>query len=179
MVGAIVRPVSWVDEPITVEAYSSEWPTQFEKEAARLGEGFDDSVLAIEHIGSTAVVDVASKPVIDLMIGVSDLDTTEALADRLTALGYEDCGGAVGRRYFRKRGGGQNFNVQVMEYASPKWSANLLFRDYLGSDADAAQQYSEAKRAAATRAPTLLAYSMLKKPIIEELLRRARANSRQ
>jgi GrpB-like predicted nucleotidyltransferase (UPF0157 family) len=171
--------VSWVDEPITVEEYSSQGPRQFEKEAARLGEGLDDTVLAIEHIGGTAVVGVASKPVIDLMIGVSELDTTEALADRLTALGYEDCGGAVDRRYFRKRGGGSNFNVQVMKYASRKWSANLRFRDYLRSNGDAARQYSEAKRAAATRAPTLLAYSTLKRPIIEELLRRARANSRE
>jgi GrpB-like predicted nucleotidyltransferase (UPF0157 family) len=157
--------------------YRSEWPAQFEAEAARLGEGLDDSALTIEHIGSTAVVGVASKPVIDLMIGVSDLGTTEALADRLTALGYEDCGGADGRRYFRMRGGGQDFNVQLIEHAGPKWRANLLFRDYLRSDDDAARQYSEAKRAAATRAPTLLAYSMLKKQIIEELLRRACASS--
>ena len=64
------------------------------------------------------MVGVASKPVIDLMIGVSDLGTTEALADRFTALGYEDCGGAEGRRYFRMRGGGQDFNVQLIERRS-------------------------------------------------------------
>ena len=124
------------------------------------------------------MVGVASKPVIDLMIGVSDVETTDALADRLTVLGYEDCGGAEGRRYFRERGGAPHFNVQVVKYATRKWSANLRFRDYLRSDDDAARRYVEAKRAAATRAPTLQAYSMLKGPIIEELLDRARANSR-
>lgn len=170
--------MSWVDEPITVAAYSSEWPTQFAREAARIDEGLGHTLLAIEHIGSTAVAGLASKPVVDLMVGINNLDTTDALADQLTAIGYEDCGGAVGRRYFRERRGGQHFNVQVMEYASPQWQANLLFRDFLRSNDDAAQRYSEAKRAAAARAPMLLAYSTLKGPIIEELLREARADSR-
>ena len=68
-----------------------------------------------------------------------------------------------------------NYNVQVVEYASPTWNANLLFRDFLRSDPDAAKRYAEMKRAAATEAPTLLAYSRLKARTIEELLRQADA----
>ncbi len=86
--------------------------------------------IRIEHIGSTAMEGLAAKPVIDVVVSVSDLDATAELARRVTNLSYEDCGGDSGRRYFRKRDG-QHFNVQVIEYKSAKWRANLLLRDYL------------------------------------------------
>ena len=111
------------------------------------------------------------------MVGVKDLNTTHDLANQLAVLGYEDCGGAEGRRYFRRRGASQHFNVQLIEYESPQWRENIRFRDYLRSNEDAAQRYSDAKQAAAIAAPTLLAYSTLKAPIIDELLQRASSRS--
>jgi GrpB-like predicted nucleotidyltransferase (UPF0157 family) len=164
-----------VDEPITVVAYDPEWPAHFEREATRLQEVLDVAAGGIEHIGSTAVGGLAAKPVVDLMIGVDDLSRTDELARQLGGLGYEDCGRTEDRRYFRNRAAGQQFNAQVVEYGSPTWDANLLFRDYLRSNSDAAQGYADAKRVAAHVAPMLLAYSTLKDPIIEDILRRARS----
>jgi GrpB-like predicted nucleotidyltransferase (UPF0157 family) len=163
------------DEPITVVPYDPEWPAHFEREATRLRDAPEVAVSEIEHIGSTAVAGLAAKPVVDLMIGVTDLSRTDELARQLTVLGYEDCGGTEDRRYLRKRAADQDFNAQVVEYGSPTWDANVLFRDYLRSDAEAAQRYANAKRAAARTAPMLLAYSTLKNPIIEDMLRRARS----
>jgi GrpB-like predicted nucleotidyltransferase (UPF0157 family) len=174
---AIVREVKRVDEPISVEAYDSEWPAQYATEAARLRKGLDGSVLAIEHIGSTAVVGLAAKPIIDVMVGVDELNTTDDLASQLAVLGYEDCGGAEGRRYFRRRGAGQHSNVHLIEYERSRWRENIRFRDYLRSNEAAAQRYSEPKQAAAIAAPTLLAYSTLKAAIIDELLGRASLRS--
>ena len=65
------------------------------------------------------------------MVGVTDLSTTKDLAQQLNRLGYEDCGGSDDRRYFRKRGEVPHYKVQVIEYASPTWNANVLFRDFL------------------------------------------------
>jgi GrpB-like predicted nucleotidyltransferase (UPF0157 family) len=171
----IVNAVRDVDEPITVVPYDPEWRAEFAQEAVRLGDGLDDTVLAIEHIGSTAVEGLAAKPIVDVMVGVSDLNSTESLAAQLAVLGYEDCGGAEGRRYFRKRGTRQHFNVHVMEHGSPMWEANILVRDYLRSDDEAALWYANAKQAAAATAPMLLAYSNLKTAIINELLQRTRS----
>lgn len=153
--------------------HDRKWPAEFAREALRLREGLGHTVLAIEHIGSTAVAGLAAKPIVDVMVGVPDLSSTAGLAAQLVALGYEDCGGAEGRRYFPKRGVGQHFNVQVIEHRSLMWDTNILFRDYLRSDDDAALRYADAKRSAAAEAPTLLAYSNLKTAIIDELLRRA------
>jgi GrpB-like predicted nucleotidyltransferase (UPF0157 family) len=83
--------VSSLDEPVHIEAYNPEWPLQFEREASRLREVIGDAVRGIEHVGSTAVVGLAAKPVIDVMIGVFNLDRAGELASRLTTFGYEDC----------------------------------------------------------------------------------------
>lgn len=165
-----------VDEPIRVVSYRDEWPHAFEKEAARLARVLRDEAIDVEHIGSTAVPGLAAKPVVDVMVGVRDLAATAELAERLTMQGYEDCGGEHNRRYFRKRDG-QHFNVQVIEYDSPKWQANLLLREYLRANQDAARRYADAKRVAAITSPTLLAYSMRKSAIVEELLSEAETGS--
>src|SRR5215211_2943811 len=152
----IVGEMTRVDEPISVETYDPAWPAQFATEAARLRGGLDASALAIEHIGSTAVAGLAAKPIVDVMVGVNELNPRDDLASQLAVLGYEDCGGAEGRRYFRKRGSRQHFNVHLIEYESSHWRENIRFREYLRSDEDAAQRYSDAKQAAAIAAPTLL-----------------------
>lgn len=169
--------MNWFDEPISVEPYDSAWPAHYATESARLRRSLGECVLAVEHIGSTAVEGLAAKPIVDVMVGVSALNRTDGIADRLAALGYEDCGGAEGRRYFRRRGAGQDFNVQLIEHESPQWRTNIRFRDYLRSDSDAAQRYAEAKQAAAIAQPMLLAYSDLKVPIVDELLQRTRSPS--
>jgi GrpB-like predicted nucleotidyltransferase (UPF0157 family) len=161
-----------VDEPITVVSYRDEWPHAFEREAARLAAVLRDEAIAVEHIGSTAVRGLDAKPIVDVMVGVDEIAATTKVTQRLTEHGYEDCGGESDRRYFRKRDG-EHFNVQVIGYDSPKWRANLLLREYLRADRRAASRYARAKREAANTSPTLLAYSMLKSGIVEELLAEA------
>src|ERR1044072_7288412 len=95
-----------VDEPISIAPYDREWPARFVTEAARLRGGLDPGVSGIEAIGSTPGAGLAAKPIVDVMVGVDDLETTADLATRLAVLGYQDCGGGEGRRYFRRRDGG-------------------------------------------------------------------------
>lgn len=161
-----------VDEPVTLAAYDERWPRHFTDEAARLRSALGELAIEIAHIGSTAVRGLVAKPIVDVMLGVRDPLGLEIVA-RLEPLGYEDCGRVGGRRYLRKRHGGQQFNVQVVEYDGRLWRENLAFRDYLRSHPEAARGYAEAKRAALEHAPTLLAYSHAKSRTIEDLLRRA------
>ncbi len=62
-----------MDEVIIVE-YDPRWQTWFAAEAARIKEALDKNIIvAIEHIGSTAVLELAAKPIIDLMVGYASL----------------------------------------------------------------------------------------------------------
>ncbi len=165
-----------VDEFVTVTEHDPAWASTYEREAARLRAELGDAIVAIEHIGSTAVPDLEGKPIVDIMVGVPLMETSQHVVDRLEALGYEDCGGIAARRYLRRRRGG-DVNVHVVEHGAILWRANLLFRDHLRADPEAARRYGEVKRRAAARAPRLIAYSRLKEGIISELLREAAARA--
>jgi GrpB-like predicted nucleotidyltransferase (UPF0157 family) len=108
------------------------------------------------------------------MVGVASSTDHDTVARLSEPLGYEDCGGAPGRRYLRKRArDGHHCNVQVMEFESELWRTNLRFREYLRAHPEAVRRYAEAKRRAAREAPMLLAYSKLKDDVIAELLAQA------
>jgi GrpB-like predicted nucleotidyltransferase (UPF0157 family) len=167
--------VPTVDELVTVTEHDPAWASTYEREAARLRAELGEMIVAVEHIGSTAVPGLAGKPIVDVMVGVPAMETSQHVVDRLEAVGYEDCGGIAARRYLRRRRRGEDVNVHVVEHGEILWRANLLFRDYLRAEPDAAGRYAEAKRRAAACAPRLIAYSRLKQGIISELLREAAA----
>lgn len=48
-----------------------------------------EDCIAIEHIGSTSVQGLGAKPLIDMMIGVTDLQIIEKWIDDLLKIGYE------------------------------------------------------------------------------------------
>ena len=60
-----------LNQPIYVAEYDPQWPLLYEQEKQRLHTAFSSVILAIEHIGSTAVPGLAAKPIIDILAGVS------------------------------------------------------------------------------------------------------------
>lgn len=54
---------------IIVVSYNPDWPHIFEREASKIKEVIGSNCIAIHHIGSTSVLGLSAKPVID-MIGV-------------------------------------------------------------------------------------------------------------
>ncbi|WP_278250656.1 GrpB family protein [Pseudogracilibacillus auburnensis] len=46
-------------------------------------------IIGIEHVGSTSVKDLGSKPIIDIMAGVKDLRDVDEFIGSLSQIGYE------------------------------------------------------------------------------------------
>ena len=165
-----------IDESITVIPYDPTWGQRFTEESTRLQEAFGDIFVEVEHIGSTAVPSLAAKPIIDIIVGVSDpLVAATGAPPRLEQLGYAflDEAEVPGRLYFRKRGA-ESFNVHVVAMEGSHWRNNLLFRDYLRAHPEEAEAYAEHKRRAVGEGSTsLLAYSEGKSKFIGGLLKRA------
>src|ERR1700716_3056224 len=53
---------------IVVSDYDPNWPTFFKQERTRIKNALGSFALAVEHVGSTAVPGLPSKPIIDLLI---------------------------------------------------------------------------------------------------------------
>jgi GrpB-like predicted nucleotidyltransferase (UPF0157 family) len=62
---------------IRLVPHDPQWARQANIEAARLLEAAGTAILAVHHIGSTAIPGIAAKPIIDLMAVAPDLGTLD------------------------------------------------------------------------------------------------------
>ena len=53
-------------EPVEIVPYDSQWPARYRALSADIATALGDALLDIEHVGSTAVEDLAAKDVIDI-----------------------------------------------------------------------------------------------------------------
>ena len=147
----------------------------FAREKAQFEEalgGLMAGVVAMEHIGSTAVQGLAAKPVIDIAIGLREHAFGERTIEPITGLGYEYRAesGIPGRYYFR-RGDPRSHHVHMVEYGCPEWEKNIRFRDTLRARPDLAEEYAALKRDLARRyAHDRPGYTLAKAPFIERVL---------
>jgi GrpB-like predicted nucleotidyltransferase (UPF0157 family) len=145
-------------EPVELSPYSPLWPAVFDLERERLAALFAGEDVAIEHIGSTAVPGLGAKPIIDVMLGVSDLAAVEARIAALAAEGYryvKEFEMAIpDRRYFDKpEGNPGRFHLHAVVKGSPFWVRHLAFRDALRADPALAERYWKMKQRMAARHP--------------------------
>ena len=75
-------------DAIEIVPYDPAWPASYENEAALVLTCLDHPPLRIAHMGSTAVVGLAAKPVIDIIVLVADLDQVRPSIPTLEATGY-------------------------------------------------------------------------------------------
>ena len=77
------------EEAINVVPYDSSWPARFQSEKNVLAEVLGTWVRGgIHHVGSTAVPGLAAKPVIDIMVGIRNLNEARACIPLLDRIGY-------------------------------------------------------------------------------------------
>jgi GrpB-like predicted nucleotidyltransferase (UPF0157 family) len=57
---------------IRIVDYDCEWPRRFAVEAERIEGALGERALRVEHVGSTSVPGLAAKPLIDILLVVSD-----------------------------------------------------------------------------------------------------------
>ena len=158
---------------VRVVAHDPTWSVKAEQEAHRLQNTLGDIVVAIHHIGSTAIPGIYAKPIIDILLEVDELEHLDQRVPAMEILGYESMGeyGIPERRYFRKNNqhGIRTYQVHAFKAGSDAGERHLAFRDYLIAHPDAAQAYSALKRTQAAEHPDdIQAYMDGKDPFIKE-----------
>lgn len=133
------------------------WREAFEIESKQVADALGENVVAIHHIGSTAIPGIYAKPIIDLLAEVKDLMKVDEQNLSMIALGYEVMGefGIPGRRYFYKknREGVRTYHIHTFLVGSEQVERHLRFRDYMIAHPEDAQRYSELKRRLAREYP--------------------------
>lgn len=145
-------------DEVELVSHDPSWPALYEAEAERLAAALPEGlVLSMEHFGSTAVPGLIAKPVIDILVAVSDIEAARAEAVApLEALGYAFWADNPrrDRLFFVKglppRAARRTHHVHMMEPSPEMWDL-LLVRDRLREDPEAAASYAALKRELAAR----------------------------
>ncbi|NUO54022.1 MAG: GrpB family protein [Polyangiaceae bacterium] len=157
--------------------YDDDWPAQFEAELAQLVQALEPWLAGpIEHVGSTAVRGLVAKPVIDIMAGVRDLETSRASFVRVATLGYKYAPyrTEVMHWFCKPDYSHRTHHLHLVPFESALWKERLAFRNYLRRHDDVAREYAELKqRLAETHRNDREAYTDAKGPFIAGVLRAA------
>src|SRR5271166_5712392 len=80
-----------VREDVGILPYDSRWPDLFRREAEHLRSCIPSALIRrIEHFGSTAVPGLAAKPIVDMLVEVTDSQETRLrIAPALESQGYD------------------------------------------------------------------------------------------
>ena len=92
--------------PIKVELlpYEPNWAAMVEEEGKVIKAALGSTLLAVHHIGSTAIPGISAKPILNLIPVVTGLPKQDSHRGEIEAIGYEWWGelGLSGRRYCTK-----------------------------------------------------------------------------
>jgi len=167
---------------LVIHAYDPRWPREFERLRQRALTALGDLAVAVEHVGSTAIPGLASKPVIDLDIVVSSPEGVIVALDRLATVGYEREGrsGVVatvgGLTAAHWPPGERRHHLYIVIAGSPIHRERLAFRDYLRAHPEQTQRYADLKlHAARDAAGDWERYAQLKQEFVRRVLRVALA----
>jgi GrpB-like predicted nucleotidyltransferase (UPF0157 family) len=139
----------WFDkpgsDPVEISAPRAEWAVVGARWTAAITEVVKGAV-RVEHIGSTAVPQLAAKPVIDLQLSVADLEDEQSYRPGLELLGLVLRQREPDHRFFRPPAGEpRNVHVHVCAAGSRWEHDHLQFRDVLRRRPDLADEYARLK----------------------------------
>ena len=91
---------------VIVKEYNPLYSKLYNEEEKLIKKILGEDLVHIEHIGSTSMPNLKSKPIIDILVSVNSLEEVDLKQKEFEAIGYEYMGefGIKGRRYLRKGG---------------------------------------------------------------------------
>lgn len=163
--------------------YDPLWPRRAERLTSLLAEVLTPASPRIEHIGSTSIVNMAAKNVIDLQASVEDLEAATVGFERpLDTLGFrlsphrfdhvpaglhDDPTTWEKRLWTRRSHPDGDVNLHVRRVGSPNERLALLFRDWFLLHPDAVPSYAAFKMRLATIATDIDVYADVKDPVVD------------
>ena len=139
--------------------HDAEWEILAAETIRRLLRVFGSTAKDIQHVGSTAIIHIKAKPIIDIAVAVDDFAEVEALTSALESAGFlrrhwemdEQMLFAVGD--YSKPDGVVTHFIHVVKTDSTDWHDYINFRNYLNTNPSVAKTYETLKVKLATENP--------------------------
>jgi len=137
----------WQLFPIVLSPHQPQWQDWAKEEINILAEVLSEYSPVINHIGSTAISGIQAKPIIDILVEISpDADWQHVRAEMETA-GYICMSTSETRMNFNKGYTPKGYAERVFHIHFHAIGDNdeILFRDFLNSHPESAQEYEALK----------------------------------
>lgn len=158
--------------------HQEEWSKNAENIIGILKQLLGNTAVDIQHIGSTAIFAIHAKPIIDIVIGVHDLNDILLYIELLKQHGFVFRGEDVAGQMLFVMGDFENdtrtHHIHVVKWKGTAWNNYINFRDYLNAYPEKAMMYDTCKQRLALQFPDdRKSYTAGKQELIERLLEEA------
>lgn len=165
-------------QPIPLVPYDAAWPIAFALLEREVRGIVGPAIVAIDHVGSTAVPGLCAKPKLDVVVVMASRAAVLEAAAAIAAAGYLDHGDVNGNGLWLLTCVPGRFRVRRRLYAcvvgTPAHQARLLFRDRLRTRPDLVAAYAALKRRLAVEfAGDVDGYTRAKGVFVAEVIRGA------
>jgi len=154
--------------------WTEKWEKAFTKEKQKIKDVLNFPIVAVHHIGSTAVEGLAAKPIIDIAIELENFETGKNAMKSLEEIGYTYHGTNIlpERHYFTK-GEPRTHQIHLYEHRNKYLLEQLGFRDYLRSNQETKMAYERLKhKLAEANASDKHRYAEAKTQFIQNVLKK-------
>lgn len=164
---------------VKLEAHQSDWQKEAENTIAELKGILGNIAADIQHIGSTAVFSIHAKPIIDIAVGVRNLDDIFPFIEELNKKNFIFRGEDVSGQLLLVKGDFEKdtrtHHIHVVKWNGTEWNNYIDFRDYLNAFPEKAAEYDECKQDLAKKFPdNRKLYTEGKRNLIAELIEEAK-----
>ena len=135
-----------------VKLYDHEamWDENAEQTILLLKEKFGETAIDIQHIGSTAIKHIKAKPIIDIVVGVDDMNKVRPILPLLEQAGILHRPNNDKSEYMMFIMGDlsiglRTHHIHVVPYDGEEWNNQINFRDFMNAHFDKAKEYEAIK----------------------------------
>ena len=134
---------------LELQDYREDYPSIYEKEKEELLRIFKGRIKQIDHVGSTSIINIKSKPIIDILIQTDDLEDfkefTESNVEGETYTVKKEP--TMGGDYLirKEEDGKVKAFIHVYKTGDMNGITSLMFRDYLNTHEEERKRYEDLK----------------------------------
>ncbi len=161
-------------ESVRLLPYDPLWKETGELVKREMRDIFSSSCIDVRHIGSTSIVGLKSRPIIDIAVAFRSFDEVTPLFDAMEEMGYHHKPEAdtESQIFFTSQKNRLNVYVHAVIYEKTLWNSYVAFSDCLKNDKDVRAKYEALKESLASRfAFDRRSYTIGKSEFVRRILR--------
>jgi len=157
---------------IEIVHYDDSWPIKYAEHENKIREALGESIINIEHIGSTSVPHLSAKPIIDILLVVKDSSKEDEYINKMESAGYQL---RVREPDFHEhrmfRTVDRDVHIHILSSGSTEIERYIVFRNRLRTNEFDRNSYEKLKlKLAKNQWGSMNEYAEAKTEIIEQII---------